>query len=382
MSNSFDSVVFIKLPAQFRLSADAFQIDPSIPLPVQRQGGGPLVPDDLTAEMIFAGILAVLAHDRLNPHADYYRGLLLKARPNIKQELGAAAILKAKNEDFDLAEEIFAALRELDPDDIAIVLDTALMLDQRAESYRKSGLHDAADAADKGALLYYKNAMASEPALPDAFFNAGFFYLKKSLFDRARECFEAYLSLVDAAGAPDEKAAENVSYKRARAAEIISGIGVQHLDDEQFKAAHSLILSGKEQEGLEAVRRFLEQNPKAWNAWHVLGWGLRRLKRWEDARQAFRQAVACGGSNADTLNELAVCCMELGGYAESEQRLKDALAQEPDNAKLMTNMGFLLHKQGRIDAAQSWFRAALEFSPDNAPARQMTGGSGAGGSAG
>ncbi|WP_162511104.1 tetratricopeptide repeat protein, partial [Treponema endosymbiont of Eucomonympha sp.] len=82
------------------------------------------------------------------------------------------------------------------------------------------------------------------------------------------------------------------------------------------------------------------------------------------------------------LNELAVCCMELGGYAESVQRLKDALAQESDNAKLMTNMGFLLHKQGRVGEAQSWFRAALEFSPDNAPARQMTGGNGAGGSAG
>ena len=129
--------------------------------------------------MIFAGILTVLAYDTSNEHLDYYRKLILSARPDIKQELTEAAILKTRNEDFDIAEEIFMALRGLDPDDIAIILNTALFFDQRAESYRRSGLNDDADAYDESAHKYYKIAMESDSPQPDVFFNAGFFYLRQ-----------------------------------------------------------------------------------------------------------------------------------------------------------------------------------------------------------
>ena len=106
----------------------------------------------------------------------------LKSKPNIKTELAEAAILKARNEDFEIAEEIFDALRGLDPEDMAITLNTALFFDQRADSYRKSGLIEDADAYDNDAEYYYKQAMDAEPAIPDAFFNAGFFYLKQKNF--------------------------------------------------------------------------------------------------------------------------------------------------------------------------------------------------------
>ena len=91
---------------------------------------------NLSEEMILAGILTILAYDKKNPNIQYYRSIITKAKPNIKKELSEAAILKARNEDFDIAEEIFDALRGLDPEDIAIVLNTALFFDQRADSYR------------------------------------------------------------------------------------------------------------------------------------------------------------------------------------------------------------------------------------------------------
>ncbi len=62
---------------------------------------------------------------------------MFSVKPNVKLELAEAAILKARNDDFDIAEEIFDALRGLDPEDMAIVLNTALFFDQKAEFYRK-----------------------------------------------------------------------------------------------------------------------------------------------------------------------------------------------------------------------------------------------------
>ena len=295
--------------------------------------------------------------------------MILKAKPNIKKELSEAAILKAKNEDFEIAEEIFEALRGLDPEDMAIVLNTAIFFDQRADSYRKSGLLEDADAYDNDAEYYYKQAMDAEPPLPDAYFNAGFFYLKQKNFSKGKDCFELYLAYV--VDAKDEDLGANGIYKKERAAEIIRDIDNRNLDDELFKAAYDFISNGEEEKGLDKIRQFLQKNPKTWNAWFMLGWGLRKLGRYEDAKQAFEETIKQGGENCDTLNELAICKMELGDLAGSKKTLLKAFQIEPENTKVMSNLGFVSLKEGDIASARGYFTAVLEFDPEDKIA-QMT----------
>ncbi len=369
--NPLDSILFVKLPEELKLSNHQIELDYSIPLPVQKRNVNDETIDvsQLTAEMIFAGILTVLAYDNKNEYLDYYRKLIISARPDIKQELTEAAILKTRNEDFDIAEEIFLSLRGLDPNDIAIILNTALFFDQRAESYRRSGLNDDADAYDESAHRYYKMAMESDSPHEDVFFNAGFFYLKQRNFGRAKNCFETYLSLT--AGYTDEDLGETGLYKRKRATEIANDIAARNLEDEQFKAAFDFISMGQEEKGLEEIRDFLAKNPTVWNAWFILGWGLRRLGRWEDAKAAFMQSIECGSTEPDTLNELAICHMELGEYAESKQCLINALSIEPENTKIMSNMGYLELKMNHKEEAKKYFQTVLEFDPNDKIAQQM-----------
>lgn len=366
-NNPLKSVIFINLPEEFKISKEAMHIDTTIPLPVQLPFDAD--PDaefdisSLTEEMILAGILTVLAYDNANPNLNYYRSIITKAKPNIKTELAEAAILKARNEDFEIAEEIFDALRGLDPEDMAITLNTALFFDQRADSYRKSGLIEDADAYDNDAEYYYKQAMDAEPAIPDAFFNAGFFYLKQKNFTRGKECFEIYLAYV--VDAKDEELGENGLYKKQRASEIIRDIDNRNLDDELFKSAYDYIANNEEEKGLDKIRQFIEKNPKIWNAWFLLGWGLRKLCRFDDARQAFEETIKLGGDNCDTLNELAICQMELGNLAGSKKTLLDAFQLEPENTKIMSNLGFVALKEGDISSARGYFTAVLEFDPED-----------------
>lgn len=369
--NPLESIVFVSLPKGKTLSSHDLNLDYSIPLPVQRNQSHNenFSVEDLTAEMIFAGILTVLAYDSDNANLPYYRNLILQARPNIKQELTEAAILKAHNEDYDIAEEIFDALRGLDPEDMATVLNTALFFDQRAESYRRSGLFDDADAYDESAMRYYRQAMECDSAPPDAFFNAGFFYMKQRNFGKGKGCFETYLALTDSFST--EELGENGEYKRERAREILENISKSNLDDEQFKAAFDLISNGQEEKGLEQIKAFLEKNPTVWNAWFLLGWGLRRLGRWQDAKLAFQKSVECGSTEPDTLNELAICHMELGEFKESRQCLVDALSLEPENTKVMSNLGCLELKLGNTLEAKKYFQIVLEFDPDDAIAQKM-----------
>ena len=363
--NPLDSVYFIDLPENFTLSDSAFPIDKSIQLPVQQKDNdapGVFNPKEITMEQILAGILTILAYDKKNPNLDYYRSIIKKAKPNIKSELCEAAILKTKNEDFDLAEEIFLALHGLEPEDIAIILNMALFLDQRADNYRRAGLFEDADAYDADAESYYIQDMEADPPLPDAFFNAGFFYLKQHKYREAKDSFETFVALN--AGATEEELGENGSYKLNRAQEIIENINNQNMDDERFKNAYDLIVNGEEEKGLEEIRLFLQNNPKVWNAWFLLGWALRKLERFEDAKQAFLEALKYGGDkNADTYNELSLCLVAEKQFDEAKQALQKAMAIDPDSTKIISNLGYIALAQGDEEEARKYFSIVLEMDP-------------------
>ena len=366
--NPLDSIYFIDLPEDFKLSDAAFPIDKTIQLPVQQKDSdapGVFNPKEITMEQILAGILTVLAYDKKNPHLDYYRSILKKAKPNIKQELCEAAILKTKNEDFDLAEEIFMALHGLEPDDEAIILNMALFLDQRADNYRRAGLFEDADAYDSDAESYYIQAIEADPPLPDAYFNAGFFYLKQHKYREAKDCFETFVALN--CEATEEELGENGEYKLNRANEILEMIKNQNMDDERFKNAYDLISSGQEEKGLEEIKVFLQNNPKVWNAWFLLGWGLRKLERFDGAKQAFLEALECGGDqNADTYNELSLCLVAEKKFDEAKAALQKAMAIDLDSTKILSNLGYIALAQGNDEEARKYFSIVLELDPKDA----------------
>lgn len=365
--NSLESVFYISMPEKFKLSDESFQIDTSIQLPVQKKDSdapGVFNPSEITTEQILAGILTVLAYDRKNEHLDYYRSLLLNAKPEIKKELCEAAILKTKNEDFDLAEEIFLALIGLDPEDEAIILNMALFLDQRADSYRRAGLFEDADAYDADAYAYYKQVMDSDNPIPDAYFNVGFYFMKQYKYREAKDSFEMYLALT--CDYSDEDMGENAVYKKERAQEILNEIKNQNMDDVRFQNAFDLISKGEDEKALEEIRLFLQNNPEVWNAWFMLGWALRKMGRFEDAKQAFLEAIKFGGDkNSDTLNELALCLIQLEEFSLAKKYLLDAFALSPESTKIISNLGYLALAEGNKQEARNYFAAVLEYDPND-----------------
>lgn len=366
-TSPLDSVYFINIPEDFSLSDKAFHLDTTIPLPVQKKdedAPGTFDMKSLTEEQILAGLLTIMAYDPKNEHILYYRSILKHARPNLKKELGEAAILKAKNEDFDLAEEIFRALHGFDPEDMTIVLNMALFFDQRADSYRRSGLHDDADAYDEDAQNYYREALDAEPALPDAFFNAGFFYLKKREYKKAKDAFETYLALT--CDVKDEELGENGIYKKNRAQQVLNDISNRNMDDDHFKAAYDLINRGEEEKGLEEIRNFIEKNPSVWNAWFMLGWGMRKLGRFSEAKMAFEKALTLeGGETSDTYNELSICLLESGDIKGAKKLLEKALVKDSENTKIISNLGYIALKEGDPSMAAGYFQTVLEIDPDD-----------------
>jgi tetratricopeptide repeat protein len=367
MENSDKKLLYIKVPDEYTFTAKIPGFDSSIPLPLLLDSDGKdFTAESISEEMILAGMLHVFAYQRDNQHIAYYRDIFKELRPDIRGEMTNAAILKIKNADFDLAERLLLALEGLFPEDMQTKLNVALLMDERARFYEQAGSEADADYYTDRAFEMYKEVLAAEPALPEAFFNAGFFFINQKNFLKAKSLFETYIQI--------ETTHNDVTEQRKqKASELIEWITTQALDDELFKSAFDFIQMGEEDKALEKIREFLEHHPKVWNAWFLLGWALRRQERWQDAAEAFKHCLELGkGAQSelsvaycDICNELAICLMELDRFEESRQWLFSALEQEPENIKIISNLGTLALKEGNTDEAKAYFRTVLDMYPDD-----------------
>lgn len=357
MNDPLAHIIYISLPQDIERDIGSFQIDPSRLIPVDTTGGdGEYEITDLTWEQIVAGMLKVLAHQNDHEDADYYREFVLAVEPEIVDELSRTGVTKARNHDFALAEEIFKALRSLEPNAERHLINLALLAEDRAQA--------AADEAEQQRLLdeafeYYKEILSGDDPSPESHLNAGYYFLRRQNFERARYHLDTFRT-----GSED-------SEKIAEANRIIEEIDAHNLQDTLFKEAYDFIRIGREEEGIDRARRFLQSAPKVWNAWFLLGWGQRRLQRYDEAAASFEKALELGPRRPDTLNELAICMMELGKLDQSETLLTEALKAEPENTKVMSNLGLVALKRDNPSEAAAYFRAVLEINPEDQLAARL-----------
>lgn len=352
MSDKLANIVYISVPENLERSIGDFQIDADRMLPVEATTGGDRWDiHDLAWEQIIAGMLKIIAYDPEHDDLDYYREFVLAVNPEIIGELTETAIVKSHNGELDMAEEIFLALRGLQPGDQRALINLALLYEQQAEAEGADGVRQQ-ECGDR-ALEVYSEIFSSDDVIPEAHLNAGYFFLRQRDFEQARNHFEAY----QADGVDDERIAEITM--------IVQQISSQNLADTMFKEAYDLIRSGKEEDGIARIGEFLTENPTVWNAWFLYGWGLRRLRRFDDGRAAFEQALEHGPRQPDTLNELAICHMELDDLVAAEKLLVEALTSEPENTKIISNLGIVALRAGNQEEAEGYFRTVLEIDPND-----------------
>jgi len=356
-------IVFLTAPASLKDKAGSFKFDPSILLPVEKEKGEKDPdPENITLEMILSGMLKVISASvtaaplmpKIPPEwIEYYRNFVFAVKPGIYHEFTSAAIVKAANEEFGMALEINAVLEGLFPRSPGVLLSKALILEKKAAIMEKNGR--GAERENAQALEAYETALAAEPVLPDALFNAGYFFMRRRDFVRAKDCFAGYVSVSD----------EPVKKKEAE--NIIRNIGGQGLDDENYREAYDCISRGDDKTGLLKIRKFIEKYPRVRNGWFILGWALRKLGRFSDGLEAFKKAGELGndpgGTSGDIRNEMAICLMELGDLRGARKELEHALREEPENIKIISNLGVLAQKCGKTDEAAAFFRTVLELDP-------------------
>ncbi len=127
------------------------------------------------------------------------------------------------------------------------------------------------------------------------------------------------------------------------------------------------------QQGVEAHRRgdyhtaidhywqLLRAQPKCPEAYHNLAEALAALGHIEDARQAYRAALAAEPGLVVALRGVAALCFQQGEYSAAENYLRRAMQLEPGAVATRVNLGLALAAQGALAAAADELQAALEL---------------------
>jgi Tfp pilus assembly protein PilF len=63
--------------------------------------------------------------------------------------------------------------------------------------------------------------------------------------------------------------------------------------------------------------------------------------------------------------------METGDLAGARRELEAALWEDPENVKIISNLGVLAAKRGCHDEAAGFFRTVLEIDPDDQVAKNF-----------
>ena len=210
----------------------------------------------------------------------------------------------------------------------------------------------AGKAGDEAAEYYRAFVLAFKPGILSEFRAAAVTHIQNGAYGEAREAIAALLGLFP--GSPE------VADLKAALDESAGVCG-----DPDYIEAYRLVSGGDEEAGMGKLRKFLERHPDSWNGWFMLGWALRRLKRWKDAAACFHKCVEAGGLRSDTSNELAICLLESGDYAGARRQLESALSEDAGNTKLISNLAVLELRTGHEAEAAALFRRVIDIDPSD-----------------
>jgi tetratricopeptide (TPR) repeat protein len=124
-------------------------------------------------------------------------------------------------------------------------------------------------------------------------------------------------------------------------------------------------LQGSLDKALEALSAGKQDDPEGIMA-NCAGNLLVRERRFDEADEKYRQALACQGDNVEYLCNRASCLMEIKLYGEADNLLARALKKAPSPV-LFEMISYVAAKKGEYPRAEQACHSALEIDPNYAP---------------
>jgi tetratricopeptide (TPR) repeat protein len=120
------------------------------------------------------------------------------------------------------------------------------------------------------------------------------------------------------------------------------------------------------------LRQVTDSQPELAGPWVNLGQVYLKLDNEEEARLAFRKAIAANPANCAAYNQLGVLSRQMGDFAQAENHYLKCLSAQPDSADVYLNLGILYELYlGRLQEALGAYRQYQNLSVE--PDRKVAG---------
>jgi len=120
---------------------------------------------------------------------------------------------------------------------------------------------------------------------------------------------------------------------------------------------------------LQDIEEYLRTNGSDVEAWNSKGLILEKMKRYDDAVEAYDNAISFDGSNVAALsNKGLIQAGALGDYSGSVESLNRALEIDPQDARTWYNLGLVLESMESYDQSLKAFQNATDLNPSLATA--------------
>ncbi|RZJ31326.1 MAG: tetratricopeptide repeat protein [Brevundimonas sp.] len=129
--------------------------------------------------------------------------------------------------------------------------------------------------------------------------------------------------------------------------------------DAMLEIGRAHIARGQAFYGIQALELARSAQPNDWRPWSLLGTAYEQVRRADDARAAWAQALAISPENPDVLTNMAVSAMAKGDNAAAEPLLRRAAAQPGASLKVRLNLALVLGLTGKMGEAEQILRRDL-----------------------
>jgi Flp pilus assembly protein TadD len=129
--------------------------------------------------------------------------------------------------------------------------------------------------------------------------------------------------------------------------------------DAMLEVGRAHIARGQAFYGIAALEQARSLSPNDWRPLSLLGVAYQQVRRPEDARAAWNEALRVSPDNAEVLNNAAMAQITGGDAAGAETLLRRRVAQPAATLQMRLNLAMALGLQGNISEAEQIIRRDL-----------------------
>jgi tetratricopeptide (TPR) repeat protein len=148
----------------------------------------------------------------------------------------------------------------------------------------------------------------------------------------------------------------------------IASSGAMNADPDPSAECVRLCAQGDYKNALRLASRTLRQHPRDARLWNAAGAAALALDLIDDAERFWRTAIAQAPDYADPIYNLGLLQFKQRKFDLAARSFARAIVLVPDHALAMNNLGTLLFEVGRIEPALTLLRRSTELDPGNAQA--------------